>query len=177
MQTGHLLANLLGISRQAVHAHFQSDNKDHATWSLTRIRENLTSKLHFHAGITYEARATLASQQVQATAERVKAAKAAWSQFDTTLRNGKRVQRQRDVKKAMQAIADLLGLDDDHDWFARMLRIAVNSLKPLLTKWCHGQGSLPTGVETRRAVKEITSLPLFMVMGDPPPQFSSPYRT
>lgn len=175
MQTGQLLANLLNISRQAVHAHFESANKDHAAWSLTRIRENLTAKLHFHAGISAEARTTIVGQQAKASQAHVEAVLAKWGQFDTTLRNGKRVTRQRDGKKAMQSLADLLGLDDDHDWLKRMIRIAINSLKPALLAWCQGV-PLPSRAEARLVVKAITSTPLFMLMGEPPPLPSSPYK-
>lgn len=169
MQTGQLLANLLNISRQAVHAHFQSDNKDHGSWALTRIRENLTSKLHFHAGITPKARMLIVQRQIADTKTRWEAIQEAWGQFETTLRNGKRVTRQRDTKKAMQALADQMNLFDDAGWAIRMLRIAVKSVQQALGAWAATGEPLPTRAETRAAMKAITQTPLFMILGDPVP--------
>jgi hypothetical protein len=135
---------------------------------LTRIHENLTAKLHFHAGISVEARNRIVLQQGKAMVDNWAAIQEAWGQFDTTLRNGKRVTRQRDVKKAMQSLSDLLGLDDDHDWIKHMYRIVIQSFKTALAEWCMGK-TLPSRAEARVAIKAITSTPLFMLMGFLPP--------
>lgn len=171
MQTGQLLANLLGISRQAVHAHFQSGNKNHGSWALARVTDNLHKRLHLHQGISAEAKNILIREIGISEKSRRERVLEEWSQFEVTLRNGKKVQRRRDPQEAMKAVVLSLELFDGDDFLARMYRIAVKRLVQAFQQFLTGTLEAPQYQTSLKFARETATGPLFLLLGDPVPQF------
>lgn len=134
MQTGQLLANLLGISRQAVHAHLESANPDHTAWVMAALAQRVTRRVHFHEGLSPQARARLLMGQIQALREALTATQAAWGQFETNLRNGKRATRLRNVQEALGMLQVQLGLAGS-DWLEKAVNTTFKALKETLVSW------------------------------------------
>ncbi len=125
---GRLLAEIMGISRQAVSQHFQSGQRDHRRWFMDRAVKQLSSVCRPHSGMNREAVITLAKRAAGMVSKSWEIALASYATIHTTDRWGTDRVRKRALGPAFEALAEVT--DTPADKWA--LRAVTEAFKVLL---------------------------------------------